>query len=193
MTRILQIVAVGYAFLLACGICLAQTSNDIDYVYDDLHRLVRVSYPDGMSIMYYYDAVGNRIRRVMCLNTDQDPACNIDDCRPEDETVFDSPHQITGVRWRSDKTTLEWNSDAPYSGSATTYDVLRGLLADLPVSGALTEYCLDPASADTTASDAEVPAQDACFYYVVRGDNECGTGSYGEATGGSPRSSPVCP
>ncbi len=43
--------------------CLAgpSTAETITYEYDDLHRLIHVTYDDGAWIRYEYDAVGNRL------------------------------------------------------------------------------------------------------------------------------------
>jgi hypothetical protein len=42
------------------------------------------------------------------------------------------------------------------------------------------------------ASDAAVPAPGHGFYYLERGKNACGTGTYGTQSNGTPRTSPVC-
>jgi YD repeat-containing protein len=40
------------------------------YKYDNLHRLTRVIYDNGMQITYTYDEVGNRTQRVSTLMAD---------------------------------------------------------------------------------------------------------------------------
>ena len=40
------------------------------YKYDNLHRLTRVTYNNGMTISYTYDEVGNRTRRISTLQAD---------------------------------------------------------------------------------------------------------------------------
>jgi YD repeat-containing protein len=40
------------------------------YKYDNLHRLTRVIYNNGMQITYTYDEVGNRTQRVSTLMAD---------------------------------------------------------------------------------------------------------------------------
>ena len=42
------------------------------------------------------------------------------------------------------------------------------------------------------ASDAETPATGHGFWYLERGKNSCGSGSYGTQSNGTPRSSPIC-
>jgi Ig-like domain CHU_C associated/Concanavalin A-like lectin/glucanases superfamily/RHS Repeat len=43
----------------------AQTPQKITYTYDDLSRLSQVSYPNGTSIIYTYDVLGNRQTQVI--------------------------------------------------------------------------------------------------------------------------------
>jgi hypothetical protein len=83
---------------------------------------------------------------------------------------------------------------------AITSSVLRGELASLPVGSAPgTEVCLMsrlPASTVSTL-DADVAPPGSGYWYLVRGESACGTGSYGnEGLGGvptSPRTSASCP
>jgi large repetitive protein len=44
-------------------------AESIDYVYDDLHRLIRVYYGDGTIADYTYDEVGNRTEKRTYLDT----------------------------------------------------------------------------------------------------------------------------
>jgi YD repeat-containing protein len=41
------------------GLMITPTSHAIDYIYDDLNRLIQVNYPTGQTISYSYDSVGN--------------------------------------------------------------------------------------------------------------------------------------
>ncbi len=70
--------------------------------------------------------------------------------------------------------------DALPTGPATVYDVMRGSLGDFPVDGGPFETCVEPFSLDMIAADPE-PPQGVGFYYVVRGRNTCGIGTYGFA------------
>ncbi|RMF95337.1 MAG: hypothetical protein D6727_10915 [Gammaproteobacteria bacterium] len=51
----------GVAALLAVGILAAPAAPAETYSYDELGRLVRVTYDDGSVIEYSYDAAGNRL------------------------------------------------------------------------------------------------------------------------------------
>lgn len=57
--------------LTAIVVCLVTRNADAtQYKYDDLHRLQRVVYDDGMEIVYSYDEVGNRIQRTVFYQAD---------------------------------------------------------------------------------------------------------------------------
>jgi len=49
---------------------LVTSTKGAEYKYDNLHRLTRVIYDNGMQITYIYDETGNRTRRVSTLMTD---------------------------------------------------------------------------------------------------------------------------
>ena len=91
-------------------------------------------------------------------------------------------------------TVLYWN-DTPRS---STYQVVRGSLADLPVgSGQEEEVCVDAAVPGTATLDAEDPPSGVGFWYLVRGLNGCGPGPYGfrfeHGAPTAPRESTTCP
>jgi hypothetical protein len=106
-------------------------------------------------------------------NADGDAAGDVCDCAPSDGTAFALPGEATGLHLASGKTTLSWSAPKTPSGSGTTYHVIRGDLAGLPV-GSASEICLESGSPDTTAADAWLPAPEAGFYYLVRAANVSG-------------------
>ena len=126
-------------------------------------------------------------------NDDGDAAGNLCDCLPNDGTAFNIPHEIQNVGLLPDKTTIEWNSDAANSGSGTIYDVMRGNLVELPVGSGVSETCLESGSIDASSEDLETPLPGSGFYYIVRGVNNCGTGTYGFASSNTERTSAACP
>jgi hypothetical protein len=82
-------------------------------------------------------------------------------------------------------TTVTWNA-APGSTSSA---VLRGLVSQLPVGpGGGDEVCLDDAVTGASLMDAQDPALDAAYWYLVQGRNACGSGPYGPQ-----RASTTCP
>ena len=76
---------------------------------------------------------------------------------------------------------------------ATAFDVLRGSLSLLPVGpGAGDEVCFG--DLDTPAlADVSAPPPGTGLWYLSRGGNACGRGTYGNRSDGSPRASTTCP
>jgi len=56
MTKFMSILK---PLILMTGLLISSASYAINYVYDDLNRLVQVIYPNGEIIHYSYDATGN--------------------------------------------------------------------------------------------------------------------------------------
>jgi len=56
MTKFISILK---PLILMTGLLISGASYAINYVYDDLNRLVQVIYPTGEIIHYTYDATGN--------------------------------------------------------------------------------------------------------------------------------------
>ena len=76
--------------------------------------------------------------------------------------------------------------------------MLRGLVGELRADeGIARAGCLAGADdlAATTAEDAEGPGPGDSFYYLVRGQNGCGSGPYGTNSEGTDRGLPTtdCP
>ena len=106
------------------------------------------------------------------------------------------PAEIANVTFGADHSTIVWNS-ASGAGPGTVHDVLRGLTSQFPVGSGPGESCLAPGIAAATASDPATPPVGSSYWYLVRGRNACGTGSYGfREVGGAPgaeRTSTSCP
>jgi photosystem II stability/assembly factor-like uncharacterized protein len=123
---------------------------------------------------------------------DLDGSNNLDDCAPDDGGVFASPGEVGGMRW-DDPSTLRWDSAQPGAGTATVHDVVRGGLDELPVGSGLSETCLDPGTPADTSTDLSTPAVNRGYWYLVRGRNACGIGSYGNESAGPERATGICP
>ncbi len=54
-----QFISILKPLIFITGLLISSASYAIDYVYDDLDRLVQVIYPTGEIIHYTYDATGN--------------------------------------------------------------------------------------------------------------------------------------
>jgi hypothetical protein len=106
------------------------------------------------------------------------------------------PSEVASLRFDADKTTLRWDSAAG-AGPGTVHDALRGLVGQFPVGSGAEDSCLAPGTASDFTSDPSAPAAAAAYWYLVRGRNACGTGTYGFRTsGGVPvteRTSSDCP
>lgn len=104
-------------------------------------------------------------------------------------TTSTAPGEIQSVTASSDKETYDW----PASANATRYEVVRGGLASLGVGpGGGDEVCFG--NLDTpSVSDDIVPPGDQGFWYLARGANACGAGTYGTRHDGTPRITTTCP
>ena len=70
---------------------------------------------------------------------------------------------------------------------------MRGLVSELPAGGGAAETCLGSGSTANQVTDATTPALNTVFYYLVRGRNVCGTGTYGATSAGAERLTAACP
>ncbi len=93
---------------------------------------------------------------------------------------------------RGDARVVAWDSEATRAGADTAYDVLRGRIDELEVGDGASESCLDASTVHVNTADTDVPAPPEVFWYLVRGANSCGVGSYGFASD-TERFSLTCP
>jgi hypothetical protein len=126
------------------------------------------------------------------VETDGDGVRNACDCAPADATVWAAPAEASGLVL-ADKADMSWSSMSVPCGPGTTYNVLRGTLAQLPVGGGADQTCVGSGLLETSAADTDDPDAGSGFYYLVRGGNGCGDGSYGFASGGTERLGAACP
>ncbi len=108
-------------------------------------------------------------------------------------TAITAPPETESVAAAANKTTYSWAA----ATFATQYDVVRGNLAAFPVGpGGADETCFDnlpgPSLSDTT-----VPGAGTGFWYLSRGENACGNGTFGtqgnHGAPGAPRTTTTCP
>jgi len=123
-------------------------------------------------------------------NSDGDTRGDACDCAPLDGTAFDVPFEIESLLF-TDATTFQWDSDAPNSGSGTVYDVMRGDVSGL--SSGYAGSCIDPQHAGVSTTDTDPLPAGQGRYYLVRGSNACGDGSYGTDSDSAERISGACP
>ena len=127
------------------------------------------------------------------IDSDFDGHGDACDCAPFDATAFAIPAKIGGVALAADKVTISWTSAVPSSGSGTVHDVTRGDIGSFPINAGAPGSCLVSNVAGNSTTDSATPSMDHGFWYLVRGRNSCGAGTYGFATGGSERIPAACP
>ena len=101
---------------------------------------------------------------------------------------------LVGIDLEKDK--IGWCSQSYDSGYDVLYTLVRGLLSQLPVGSGSAESCLASALADVRFTDLDDPPANDGYWYLLRGANGCGTGSYGSSSDGDERSGPIlesCP
>jgi hypothetical protein len=99
------------------------------------------------------------------------------------------PPETNNLIVAADKVTFGWAA----ASFATQYDVLRGSTEAFPVGpGGSDEVCFDNL-AGTTLLDAAVPLPGTGFWYLSRGANACGSGTYGTQGDGASRTTKTCP
>jgi hypothetical protein len=123
------------------------------------------------------------------------PGWNIDDIRilkagPSSgcETAPAEPFDL--AVW-ADRTTLDWSPPADLGGAvAPVYDVVR---SESPADFASSTICLEADDgADSWAIDPELPPAGGAFFYLVRAENPCGAGSWGQDSTGLERAGIDC-
>jgi len=99
------------------------------------------------------------------------------------------PLEIAGLTFESEST-LSWQPGPP--GLGTIYDIARGFVDEFPVGSGAGETCLVSEPGNTT-TDTDPPDAGTAYWYLVRGRNDCGTGSYGQQSDTTERTTAVCP
>jgi len=111
----------------------------------------------------------------------EDPVASrwYEDCDLADPAVFSAPPRVLDVRQGAG---LAWQSLGPVAGSGTTYDVVAGSLSALRESASFAgAVCAAASAGEPPLPDPEgIPPVGEGIYYLVRGRNGCGIGTYGE-------------
>jgi hypothetical protein len=133
-----------------------------------------------------------------CVHTNNTAACSDGNPCTMGDTCSDgscvgsaitAPPETHDVAVAADKATYSW-SPATF---ATQYDVVRGKLSALPVGpGGDDEACFDNLPG-TMLVDSTVPDPSTGFWYLSRGENACGIGTFGSQSDGFPRITTTCP
>ena len=126
-------------------------------------------------------------------DADADGIADPCDCAPADSGAYDAPREVAHLDVMN-AATVSWDSLSREAGAGTVYDLVRGTLQDLLAAGGIAgAACVAAEYSATAFSETLSPAPGEGFYYVVRGRNACGTGTWGAASTGEPRTHPGCP
>lgn len=121
-----------------------------------------------------------------------DAVCGGDDCNDANPQVWSNPRDVTNlVMNATDPSTMSWDSQASLVGPGTTYDLVSGPMASGAGPDFLSGVCLQPGGATTYTETRPDPAVRNAYWYLARGRNSCGVGTYG--TSQQDTSIPSCP
>jgi hypothetical protein len=131
------------------------------------------------------------------IDSDSDDHGDACDCQPADPAIWSIPPDIPGLQLvhtaLTESTQLSWGS----LGAGVAYDVAAGTIAELAIDGGVASAsCLVEDEASTSWSDerGDPTVSGTGYYYIIRGENICGTGSYGTTSTGADRSpTSACP
>jgi len=106
-----------------------------------------------------------------------------------DGTPIVTPGEAQGLRLLADKQTISWSA----TPGSTSYDVVRGAVAALPVGPFAGDEICFPDNVGTSVVDATLPALGTSNWYLVRAENCAGNGIYGFQSNGTPQFTFTCP
>ncbi len=118
---------------------------------------------------------------------DNDGVLDVSDCAPLDASASSPPMEIAGVLVdKAGATRLSWTGQ----GSGFRYDVTGGRLSALRSNGNESDAtCLRNDETLTSWDDTRPdPTPGDGYYYLVRSQNACGNGGYGQHSSGTDRS-----
>jgi hypothetical protein len=109
-----------------------------------------------------------------------DAACGGSDCDDSNPLVWSPPPETTGlVMGGGAPTGLSWDDQGLQVGTETIYALVSGVISSMGRSGFASASCL-VFDAPTTFNDSRPnPPVGSAFWYLVRGLNTCGSGTYG--------------
>jgi aldose sugar dehydrogenase len=116
-------------------------------------------------------------------DADGDGAADACDCAPSDAGSYTAPVEIPRLRVsNAAPTTLNWDAQSAAAGPGTAYTMVSGDLGALRPDGGLASACtLSRGVAGTSLTEARPdPPAGSGVYYLVRAENTCGNGTFGE-------------
>lgn len=133
-------------------------------------------------------AAENKVAGMLNALMHSDPIAKrwFSDCDGGDPSVFSAPPDVLNVYVEGSPGNLQvrWQSLGPLAGRLTVHDVVYGSLRDLRTTRSFAGAVCGAASVPNPpiADPAPDPAPGDGVYYLVRGRNACGDGTYGEDT-----------
>jgi hypothetical protein len=109
-----------------------------------------------------------------------DVQCAGDDCNDANAQVWLAPVAATGLRASGPLSTLiVWDDQGAAVGPGTTYDLVSGTLKRAGHLDFTTSDCLRSGPGVSYVDTRPKPPPAWAFWYLVRGRNPCGVGTYG--------------
>jgi len=104
------------------------------------------------------------------------------DCDDADPFVWGAPLEVSAVLLAGGPPAqITWDVQDASAGPETAYDLVSGTRAALGAFDASTAACLIPGGQPPGTDNRGDPARGQMFWYLVRGRNSCGSGTYGSA------------
>jgi hypothetical protein len=124
-------------------------------------------------------------------DADGDKVGDACDCAPSSAAAWATPGQPTNVAFL-DATTLVWTAPVSTGCPFPVYDTIRST-SDADFTTAAT--CEETNGADTETTGLSAPPPGTIYYYLVRAEDTCpsGSGSLGTTTSGATRAGRSCP
>jgi hypothetical protein len=111
-----------------------------------------------------------------------DGQCGGDDCNDANPLVWAAPGEATGLIFAATSLTdLDWDSQSLTSGPETGYDLVSGVIAGAGALDFAAGICLQTNGPTAYSDTRPSPPLGSVYWYLVRGRNSCGTGTYGSA------------
>jgi hypothetical protein len=109
-----------------------------------------------------------------------DAFCGGTDCTDLDPSVWAAPAEVTNVRVDvSTPSAVAWDGLEALSGPGTTYDLISGRLQSTAGHSLAPGLCLQAGGGSTHTDNRPEPDSSVAYWYLARGRNVCGVGSFG--------------
>ena len=145
--------------------------------------------PDGW--LYVVSLTGGAVFRIgprpgAFPDADADGVADACDCASLDPGAFAVPVEVPRTRAvGSAPATFTWDPQAGTAGPGTAYTIVTGDAAALRTDGGFASACtLRRGQSGTSLIEARPdPPPGSAFYYLVRAENTCGSGTFGDGSG----------